>query len=293
MNQNFIFNKDTNREYLLYFAVLPLYLYGIYKNGYLLYTNKYIDLVMVFKVILYPLITSLFGLLLGFIFKDKKRELLHFGILAGLVAPFNYNMFLYLAIVIGCLFLTALVPNKFKINEVAFLLTLLIILNKVHDSSILFNPMELTNMYKFTLFDLFFGRGASLLYTSSIFWIICSYFVLTFIKTYKKNIFLISGGVFTLLFIVYMIINKDYLNTFKLFLNGTTFFSLIFIAPINVASPSVDKEISIFSVLLGILTFILIFIFKIYTGSVIAVLSLSILYRIYFIIRQKMFLAKI
>ena len=78
-----------------------------------------------------------------------------------------------------------------------------------------------------------------------------------------------------------MIITKDYLNTFKLFLNGTTFFFFVYLAPINVASPSTDKEITIFSILLGIVSFILIFIFKVYTGSIIAVLILSVLYRIY------------
>ena len=293
MNQNYIFSKDNNREYLLFIAIIPLYLYGIYKNGYLLYANKYINLFGIFKVVLYPLISALIGYLFGYIFKNKKRELLNFGVLAGLIVPFNFNMVIYFILVIGLLLLVALIPNKYKINELSLFLAILIVISKLSNNSLLFNPMELTNMYKFTLVDLFFGRGASLLYTSSIFWIICSYFVLVFIKTYKKNIFLISGFTFTILFLVYMIITKDYLNTFKLFLNGTTFFSLVYLAPINIASPSTDKEITIFSILLGIVSFILIFIFKVYTGSIIAVLILSVLYRIYCNFRQKMFFKKI
>ena len=71
MNQNYIFSKDNNREYLLFIAIIPLYLYGIYKNGYLLYANKYINLFGIFKVVLYPLISALIGYLFGYIFKCK------------------------------------------------------------------------------------------------------------------------------------------------------------------------------------------------------------------------------
>lgn len=290
MNQTFIFSKESKKEYLFYLAVLPLFLYGIYKNGYLLYANKYINLFEVFKVAMYPLISILIGYLLGLFFKNKKEELIRFGILSGLVAPFDFNMIAYFSIVIGVMFLVLFVPNHLKINELALLCTILIILNKIFNNSIIFNPMELTNMYKFTLFDLFFGRGASFLYTSSIFWLIISYIVLLFIKTYKKNIFLISSGTFIILSILYMIITGSYLNNLIILFNGTTFFSFIFVATINESSPSINEEIVIYSILLGIISFILVYIFKVYTGAIITVFALSIIYRIYNNIRQKIFL---
>ena len=290
MNQTYIFSKETRNENLFYLAVAPLFIYGIYKNGYLLYTNKYINLFEVFKVAMYPLISILIGYLVGLIFKNKKSELLKFGVLAGLVAPFDFNMIAYFSICIGMMFVVALVPNHLKINNIAFLCTILIILNKVFNNSIIFNPMEITNMYKFTLFDLFFGRGASFLYTSSIFWLLISYVILSFIKTYKKNIFIISSITFIVLSLIYMLITKTYLNNLILLLNGTSFFSFIFIAPINESSPSISNEITIYSILVGLISFILVFIFKVYTGAIITVFALSIIYRIYSIIRQKIFL---
>lgn len=290
MNQTYIFSKETRNENLFYLAVAPLFIYGIYKNGYLLYTNKYINLFEVFKVAMYPLISILIGYLIGLIFKNKKSELLKFGVLAGLVAPFDFNMIAYFSICIGMMFVVALVPNHLKINNIAFLCTILIILNKVFNNSIIFNPMEITNMYKFTLFDLFFGRGASFLYTSSVFWLLISYVILSFIKTYKKNIFIISSITFIVFSFIYMFITKTYLNNLILLLNGTSFFSFIFIAPINESSPSISNEITIYSILVGLISFILVFIFKVYTGAIITVFALSIIYRIYSIIRQKIFL---
>ena len=290
MNQTYIFSKETRNENLFYLAVAPLFIYGIYKNGYLLYTNKYINLFEVFKVAMYPSISILIGYLIGLIFKNKKSELLKFGVLAGLVAPFDFNMIAYFSICIGMMFVVALVPNHLKINNIAFLCTILIILNKVFNNSIIFNPMEITNMYKFTLFDLFFGRGASFLYTSSVFWLLISYVILSFIKTYKKNIFIISSITFIVFSFIYMFITKSYLNNLILLLNGTSFFSFIFIAPINESSPSISNEITIYSILVGLISFILVFIFKVYTGAIITVFALSIIYRIYNIIRQKIFL---
>ncbi len=290
MNQTYIFSKETRNENLFYLAVAPLFIYGIYKNGYLLYTNKYINLFEVFKVAMYPLISILIGYLIGLIFKNKKSELLKFGVLAGLVAPFDFNMIAYFSICIGMMFVVALVPNHLKINNIAFLCTILIILNKIFNNSIIFNPMEITNMYKFTLFDLFFGRGASFLYTSSVFWLLISYVILSFIKTYKKNIFIISSITFIVFSFIYMFITKSYLNNLILLLNGTSFFSFIFIAPINESSPSISNEITIYSILVGLISFILVFIFKVYTGAIITVFALSIIYRIYNIIRQKIFL---
>ena len=293
MKEAYVFSKENKNEYLFYLSVIPLFLYGIYKNGYLLYINKYINFFGVIKVAMYPVIAVLLGFIFGFIFKEKKENLLKCSILAGLVAPFDFNMIAFYSIIVGILFLVALVPNHNKINELSLLCTILILLNKVFNNSIIFNPMELTNMYKFTLFDLFFGRGASFLYTSSIFFLIVSYIILLFIKTYKKNIPLIASFSFILLALIYMIITKTYLNNLVILLNGTTFFSFIYLAPINEVSPSIKKEIIIYSVLVGVVSFILIYLFKIYTGSIIAVLSLSIIYRIYYKIRQKMFLKRI
>ena len=183
MNKTYIFSKENNRENLFYLAVLPLILYGLYKNGYLLISNHYITYKMLIKVILYPVLSTLIGFLVGKIFKKNETNLIKFGIIAGLTAPYNFNIIAYFSIVIGMMFLVMYVPNKLKINESALLITILIILNAIFNDSVLFNPMEVTSFYKYTLFDLFFGRGVSFIYTSSVFWLLISYLILSSIKS--------------------------------------------------------------------------------------------------------------
>lgn len=290
MNKTFIFSKESNRENLFYLAVIPLIIYGLYKNGYLLITNNYINSKALIKVILYPVISTLIGFILGKIFRKKEHELLEFGLIAGLTAPYNFNMIAYFSIVIGVMFLVYYVPNKLKINEPALLITILIILNHIFNNSVIFNPMEITSLYKFSLLDLFFGRGVSFIYTSSVFWILISYLILSFIKTYKKNIFLYEICTYLICFIGYVIYTHDFMQSAVIFLNGITFFSFVFLSPINESSPSINIDMIIYAIFTAILTFVLVFIFKYFTGAIVAVLISSIIYRIYDIIRQKRFL---
>ena len=287
MNKTYLFSKENNRENLFYIAVLPLILYGLYKNGYLLISNNYISTNSLIKVILYPFLSCLIAFVLGLIFKRKQKELMFFGIVAGLTAPYNFNLIAYFSIVIGMMFLVMYVPNKLKINESALLITILIVLNAIYNNSVIFNPMEVSNMYKFSLLDLFFGRGVSFIYTSSIFWLLISYIILSFTKIYKKNIVIYEIFTYLLCFLVYIIITQKFIDNTVLFLNGITFFSFIFLSPNNVSSPSINIEMIVYSIFTAILSFVLVFICKVFTGAVIAVLISSIIYRIYDIIRQK------
>lgn len=293
MKQTFIFNKESNREYLFFIALIPLFLYGIYKNAYLLVSNNYISALNGYKIILYPLVLTLIGYIISLIFKRKKYELMMYGALLGLASPFNINMYIYITVVVISMIGYIFIPNKYRINEVALMIFIFIVINHFTNTTILYNPMEISNQYKFTLFDLFYGRGASFLFTSSIFWMLISYLLLIQIRIYKKNIFLTTIIFYSLIFLIYMFINKDYTNLLKLFLNGTTFFSFMFIAPINESSPSIDYEARIYSFVVAMLSFIFVFIFKYQSGAVIAVLISSIIYRIYNIIRQKMFLNRV
>ena len=289
MNQGYIFSKENNKEYLYYLAFIPLIIYGLYKNAYLLIENNYIKFVDGYKIILFPLVAGLIGLCLNKFIKKHKTELPIIGIILGLCAPFNISMVLYLLMVTIVLVAITFIPNKYRINECALLIVVLLIINHFNHNVMIFNPMELTNMYHFTLLDLFFGRGPSFLFTSSIFWLLISYFILTNVRIYKKNIFPIAILTFSLLSLGYMFVTKEYTESIKLYLNGTTFFSFIMLAPINESSPSIKLEIIIYSILIAVLSFLFVFIIKAHSGAIISVLILSVIYRIYFIIRQKIF----
>jgi len=293
MKQTYVFNKESNREYLFFIALIPLFIYGLYKNAYLLVSNNYVSAFDGYKIILYPLVLTFFGYILSVIFKKKRYELMMYGALLGFASPFNINIFIYLFVTGISMIAYVFIPNKYRINEAALMIFIFIVINHFTKTTILYNPMEIGNQYKFTLFDLFYGRGASFLFTSSIFWMLIAYLLLIQIKTYKKEIFITSIAAYSLLFLLYMFINHDYTNLLKLYLNGTTFFSFMFIAPINESSPSINYEIRIYSIIIAIVSFIFVFIFKYLSGAIIAVLITSIIFRVYSIIRQKMFLNRV
>lgn len=290
MKKNFIFIKNNNDTFIYYLSFIPLIIYGLYKNGYLLTLNNYASFTDAYKIVLYPVGCFLIGVLFSLVFKKRRNHVLSYALLMGIAAPYNFNMFLYFAIVFLFMFIVSFVPNKYKVNEVALLITVLIGLNYFSKQFNIFNPMEISNTHSYSLIDLFFGRGPSYLFTSSIFLIIISYFILSFIKTYKKDVPVIASFVFTGLAFIYMIITKSYLDNIKLFLNGTTFFSFVYLSTINVSSPSTKFVTYIYSVLVGLLSFIFIYLFDIYTGAIMSVFIISVFYRLYELIRQKMFL---
>ena len=290
MKKNFIFIKNNNDTIIYYLSFIPLIIYGLYKNGYLLTTNNYTSFLNAYKIILYPIGCFLIGLLFSLIFKKRRAQVLSYAILMGVAAPYNFNIFIYFAIVFFFMFVVSFVPNKYKINEVSMLITILIGINYFSKQFNIFNPLEISNTHSFSLVDLFFGRGPSYLFTSSIFLIIISYFILSFIKTYKKDIPVISLVVFTSLAFLYMIITKNYLSNIQLYLNGITFFSFVYLSTVNVSSPSTKYIKYIYGLLVGVLSFIFIYLFDIYTGAIMSVFIVSVFYRIYELVRQRMFL---
>lgn len=293
MNKNFIFIKKNNDLVLYYLSFIPLIIYGLYKNGYLLFKNNFVTAASAYKIALYPVVCILMGVIFSLIFKKRRRQVVSFALLMGMLAPYNFNMHLYFLIVFLGLFMAAFVPNKYKINEVALVVTALIVFNNFSSSFNVFNPMELSNTYNYSLLDLFFGRRASYLFTSSIFFTLISYIILSFVKTYKRDIPFIEITVFVLLTIAYMAITGNYLNNIKVLLNGTTFFSFIYLATQNESSPSTKLITYIYASLIAIVSFIFIYILKVTSGSIIAVLIVSILYRIYAIVRQKRLLKQL
>ena len=135
-----------------------------------------------------------------------------------------------------------------------------------------------------------FGRGASFIFTSSILLIFIAFIVLSFDKFYKKEVAIISFFTYLLFFFIAIFFSNSFVNILKVFLNSITIFNFVFIAPINESSPSRKNDLIIYSILIGVLSFAFVYILDIYTGSIIACFIVSVLYRIYEIIRHKKFL---
>jgi len=94
----FIHSKNSLKKNVINYIILliPLYIYGIYKNGIILYTKDLINIFSIFKL-LYLLIIGIVGYILkNIIFKKKVHldyEFLSLFIIP-LFMPYNINYFI-------------------------------------------------------------------------------------------------------------------------------------------------------------------------------------------------------
>lgn len=193
-------------------AILPLIVYGIYKNGISLYLIGEVN----FLESLMP-ITYLIGfiLIMYFIKKKLKRNfnINDFYYLATvLFLPITYNYLLVFILFSFCYFLSI---TKIKIPfNILFIILLYTILG---DNLTFLNPLEETRNFNYSFLDLLIGKGESHLMTSSILFIIMS-FVFLSLMPYYKSIISISFGVFYILLTVTVgrFLNYDFTNIFPI-----------------------------------------------------------------------------
>lgn len=270
--------KDKRVLYKSYgLALLPLLIYGFYKNGIFLYVN---DLVS-FKRILLPLyfygISILMGYLVAILSHTEKKQNILMALICGASVSLNTNMIIYPILLFGLLFIVSYVTERWKIvfNKIA-LVRLGLVLALMLGLYSYMNIAEKLGKFNYGLGDVILGRGVSGIASSSIILIGIGLVILSFNKYYKKEIAISSIVVFGLLGFSYVFLTKNY-DFLSVLLNGTVYFSLVFIGPDVSVSPYYKKGMVVYGVLIGLLTFILTLVVNSFEAGIIAVLLVSFL----------------
>lgn len=274
MSENYLHEKDNNLNKLYLLALSFLIVFGFYKNGILVFKEFSDNYVMLFKPLLFPIISIIISCFFEYIFnkKIKASDNMIFMILLSMIIPVNTNLLIFLILCLLFNFIIYFVFDKIdlKLNYVALfkliLILVLLLINKYNYA----NSLEMIKKYSYDLLDIFIGRGVSGVASSSILFSLLGYFILCLNKYYKNEIPLISFGVYFFLVLLFKIVFKH-----VIILNSMIIFVLIFIAPINNFSPAIKKERIIYSILLGILTFICTYFINMYDGVIIAILISS------------------
>lgn len=274
MSENYLHEKDNNLNKLYLLALSFLIVFGFYKNGILVFKEFSDNYVMLFKPLLFPIISIIISCFFEYIFnkKIKASDNMLFMILLSMIIPVNTNLLIFLILSLIFNFSIYFVFDKIdlKLNYVALfkliLILVLLLINKYNYA----NNLEMIKKYSYDLLDIFIGRGVSGVASSSILFSLLGYFILCLNKYYKNEIPLISFGVYFSLVLLFKIVFKH-----VIILNSMIIFVLIFIAPINNFSPAIKKERIIYSILLGILTFICTYFINMYDGVIIAILISS------------------
>ena len=245
--------------------LIPLIIYSLYKNGYLIYEKHLINFANIFK----PLYLVLIGLLIKIIIdlvRYKKIIIdyeLVYVILIGMIMPYNISYLIYLISFIIVYIITLFIDKFIKYNKVCFIYLVIIMINFMFNKYTFLTPLEENYTFSFTFLDLLMGRNIGGIATTSIFFSLVAYIILLNNYYYKKDIpFTINITYLSCMLIYYLITRNS-----DLILNSELIFGSVFVATLPMSSPYKEKTQIIESILIGIITFIL----SIYFNSIIAI----------------------
>ena len=235
--------------------LIPLIIYGIFKNGYLIYEKGYINFYQIFKPLYLPLIGIIIKLIIDLIryHKIKIDYNLVYVILIGMIMPYNINIIIYSISLLILYIITLFLERHLKFNKVCFIYLIIILINFYFNKFTFENVLESKFTYSFTFFDLLMGRCIGSISTTSIIFSLLAFSYLTFSFYYKKDIPLFINASYIILSIIYLLITKD--NSYLL--NSEVLFGSIFVAPLPKYSPLRRINQIIYGISIGIFTFIL------------------------------------
>lgn len=278
MNKVYIHSKNTIDKYVLkyIYGLIPLVLYGIYKNGLILYNANLINFFSIFKVLYLIVISLIIYIIFSIIIKRKLKlnlELLSILIIP-LFMPYSINLIIYSISLFILSFIDHYLSKILKYNNISFIILGIILVLVIFNSYNYLNPIEQTHNYSYSFLDLLFGRNPGGIATSSIIIGIILIIYYSIFTIYKQNIAISSIIVFLLL--------TGILNNFNInsLLNSNAILSFILIAPELKNTPVSLKGTIIYGFVVGIISALLCQFVSIYTGVFMAIFIVSLSYSI-------------
>lgn len=278
MNRIYINSKITIDKYILryIYGLIPLIMYGIYKNGILLYNLNLINFLEIFKILYLLIISLIIYTIYCLIFKKKIKlnlEVLNILIIPLFMPP-SVNILIYTITLFIGLILNHYLSKVLKYNNTTFMILFILLFLIIFKNYNYLNLAEATKSYSFSFLDLLFGRNTAGIASSSIIIGLLLIIYFSIFTIYKKEITLSS--------IISFILLIGLLNNFNIvnILNGNAILSLILIAPDMLSTPIKRNEKIIYGIIIGLLSAIFTQYVDNYCGSIIAILLISIIYKL-------------
>lgn len=279
MNKKLLHFNKTKDSYIkiLFFSLFIVMSFGFYKNIFKL-LNEGIAFKEFYGIVMFPFIGILFGLLADYI--EEKKFYFGFNSIIGLtlsaIIPVNTDVILF-AISLSPIVLLSFFKKNSVLNKICISKIILIILLLLFHSYQYQNILEASFEYDYSLFDVFIGNQVGGAFSTSVLFIFIGYIVLALNPIYKKIIAPISFLFYIISIFIIILINKSFENI-NFFLSSANIFSFVFIAPFSLSSPTSKKHLILYSIFIGLLTGVLIFLFNSYDSGIIAILIVNIFY---------------
>lgn len=258
--------KKISKYILL--SLIPLILAGFYKNGIKLYINDLVNIYGLFKPLMITISGFLIGILVNLIYENlikKNKDTLSnkifssfhpiYGIIVGSIISINTNIFLYIIVTFIIFMISKFIKNT-KINIMAFTSLIIIFIINITSSFTFLNIYEATKTFNLSSFDYLIGKGSGGINTTYGLLLLISLIILASKSYYKKMIPLFSALTFTFLICGYGIYNNEIELIFNNIFSNGILFCFIYIATDPISSSYTMYGKLIYSLLLGVFTFI-------------------------------------
>lgn len=252
------------------FVLLPLIIYGFYKNGIYLYINHLTNIFGLFKPLIFIILGGLIGILVNIIYeyfiKNNKDNLIdiifssfhmEYGILIGCIISINTNLLLFISVTFIILMLSKFVKNRINVMCLIFII-IYILQSKLFSGFSYYNLYESSRVFDLNIMDYLMGRSAGGIACTHIILLFISFILLYLTNNTKSNITISSIIVLLILFIFYSIISNN--SILVLLFNNSYMFIMTFIETDYITSSYSINGMILFGILVGILTFLFYFI---------------------------------
>lgn len=287
MNNVYLKSKNSEKKSILklIFLLIPFLLFGLYKNGILLYKNNYGNLISLFRL---PLLITISLLTSYFFSKYKKEKFVSYrlilNIFIGMITFPNTNIIIYLILIV---LLNILYTYK-KLNIATLYMVIYSIINIIISKYSYLNIYESSVKHSYSILNILLGSGSGGISQTLLLYSIICLIYLSVKFEYKKYIPLTSFITFYILLFIYALISKNF--NYDLLFNNNIIFSFIFLNTITIFTPYTKGGAYLYGFILGLSTFICLFL-DINLGMYIITTLLSLLYNYFdkFIIKNSKF----
>lgn len=246
--------------------LIPIILYGLYKNGIFLYQKGYIDLFHLFKPLILLVVSIFIGCLVNilyeYVFKHSKDNLknvlfssfhIEYAIILTCLLAINTNIIIYSIVTFVIFMLSKFLNNR--INTVAITFLCIYFISLIDGSLVFKNAYELDKTLSLTFFDLLIGRGEGGLFSTNILLLILSIILLQVTNNSKTIISITTLITYVLLVIAGYFIFKYDINSLLFYPN--ILFALMYVSTDSVTSCYTEKGEVIYAILISVLTYII------------------------------------
>ncbi len=248
--------------------LLPIILYGYYKNGIVLYMQNHMLLYLVKPLTLLfgsIVISILINIFYEAIIKHNKKKIMdmifssfhvEYAIIMACLTTTNINLIIYFSVLTVILFISKFIKNRVNIMSIIFIVIYFI---SIYTSNFDYaNTFEITNNVKLNLLDYILGNNIGGLFATNVLFIVIAYIGLTLTNNIKKSIPLYATISYILLSIIYYVITKN--SVYEMIFLYNYIFIFTYVITDSVTSCYTKNGTRLYGLLIGISTFGLYFV---------------------------------